>query len=84
MKLKQLINLKVVHQSHPLRHEVEQYVASRYKLAFNADITEFMPQFLCIYSHHKLLSVCGYRVASQAPLFLEQYLPETAEAMMAK
>ncbi|MEH6451994.1 MAG: thermostable hemolysin [Psychromonas sp.] len=85
MKLTQAVTLKVVHCSHPLRKEVEHYVASRYALAFDAHITEFMPTFLCVYSEEEgLLSVCGYRIASQEPLFLEQYLPLPADKIMEK
>ena len=44
-----------------------------------------MPTFLCVYTEQQeLLSVCGYRIASQEPLFLEQYLPLHAEYMMQK
>ena len=83
MKLTQPIVLKVVHRAHPLRSRVEEYVASRYKLAFEADIKEFMPIFLCIFTEQdELLSVCGYRIASEEPLFLEQYLPLETEKMM--
>ncbi len=71
MKPAQPVTLKVIEKSHPLRQEVEQYVASRYSLAFDAHITEFMPTFLGVYSEQgELLSVCGYRIASQEPLFL--------------
>lgn len=69
MKPKQLVTLKIINKSHPLRQAVEQYVASRYLLAFDAHITEFMPTFLGVYSEqNELLSVCGYRIASQEPL----------------
>ena len=83
MKETDAITLKVIDQLHPLRSEVEHYIASRYTIAFNANITEFMPTFLGVYSSQgDLLSVCGYRVASQEPLFLEQYLPNPAEKVM--
>ncbi|ABM02794.1 thermostable hemolysin [Psychromonas ingrahamii 37] len=83
MKPKELVTLKVINKSHPLRQKVEQYVASRYLLAFDAHITEFMPTFLGVYSEkNELLSVCGYRIASQEPLFLEQYLTKPAEQIM--
>ncbi|WP_354623129.1 thermostable hemolysin [Psychromonas sp. MME2] len=85
MKLTQPVTLKVIDCSHPLRQEVERYVACRYELAFTAKITEFMPTFLAIYSENgELLSVCGYRIASDEPLFLEQYLAQPAEQIMAK
>lgn len=85
MKSKKLVTLKVINKSHPLRQEVEQYVASRYLLAFDAHIKEFMPTFLGIYSEqNELLSVCGYRIASQEPLFLEQYLTRPAEQIMSQ
>ena len=79
------VTFKVIHLSHPLRQEVERYIASRYAVAFEAQITEFMPTFLAVYSEqNELLSVCGYRIASQEPLFLEQYLPTPAEQTMEK
>lgn len=85
MKPKKPVTLKVINKSHPLRQEVEQYVASRYLLAFDDHITEFMPTFLGIYSEqNELLSVCGYRIANQAPLFLEQYLTIPAEQLMSQ
>lgn len=85
MKPKQLVTLKVINKSHPLRQSVEQYVASRYLQAFDAHITEFMPTFLGVYSEqNELLSVCGYRIASQEPLFLEQYLTLPAEQTMSR
>jgi hypothetical protein len=85
MKPKQPVTLKVINKSHPLRQKVEQYVASRYLLAFDAHITEFMPTFLGVYSaQNELLSVCGYRIASHETLFLEQYLTMPAERIMSR
>ena len=69
---------------HPRRQEVEQYIATRYAGAFNARISEFMPTFMAIVDHRQqLLSVCGYRIASQEALFLEQYLSQPADTLMA-
>jgi hypothetical protein len=76
------IKLLSINEQHPLRGEVEQYVATRYAHAFNASITEFMPTFMAIYQSGQLLSVCGYRVASQSQLFLEQYLQQPADIIM--
>ncbi|WP_064604333.1 thermostable hemolysin [Photobacterium sp. J15] len=79
------ITLKVIDKLHPLRHEVEQYVANRYEHAFHAHLNEFMPIFLAIYDpQNKLLSACGYRVASKEKLFLEQYLNQPANTLISK
>lgn len=75
--------LLAIDKQHPRRQEVEHYIATRYADAFNAQITEFMPTFMAIVDQHQqLLSVCGYRVASEGPLFLEQYLHQPADILM--
>lgn len=77
-------NLLIIDKQHPYRQDVEQYVSTRYKDAFNAKIIEFMPTFMAIYDDQQVLhSVCGFRVASQESLFLEQYLSQPADALMA-
>jgi hypothetical protein len=78
-------NLLIIDKLHPYRQDVEQYVSTRYKDAFNANIIEFMPTFMAIYDDRQvLLSVCGFRVASQEPLYLEQYLSQPADTLMAE
>lgn len=75
--------LRFIDKKHPCRKDVEQYVATRYQDAFNANIVEFMPTFIAIYNEQQeILSVCGYRVASQESLFLEQYLHQPADQLM--
>lgn len=77
------VKLQIIDKDHACRSDVESYIKSRYEQAFNAHIDEFMPMFVAIYDQHQqLLSTCGYRVASDAPLFLEQYLDAPAEQLM--
>ncbi|MGF1885943.1 thermostable hemolysin [Photobacterium profundum] len=76
-------NLLIIDKQHAYRQDVEQYVSTRYNDAFNAKIIEFMPTFMAIYDDRQvLLSVCGFRVANQEPLFLEQYLSQPADELM--
>lgn len=75
--------LAVIDANHPLRAHVESYIYSRYSIAFNAHIHEFMPMFVAILDENNaILSACGYREADSAPLFLEQYLHAPADQLM--
>lgn len=73
------VTLEFVDEHHPLRADVETYVKNRYSVAFDARLQQFMPVFLVLMSGSEVVSACGYRVANQEPLFLEQYLDESAE-----
>ncbi|AJR06425.1 hypothetical protein C9J03_17495 [Photobacterium gaetbulicola] len=66
--------LQLIGSQHPLRRDVEGYIAERYRLAFNANVTDFMPLLLAVFNkQHQLKSACGTRVASTEPLFLEEF-----------
>lgn len=72
--------LQIIHNNHPSRREVEHYIATRYHAAFHANLSEFMPAFMAIYDQSRQLhAACGFRIADQGPLFLEQYLSQPAE-----
>ncbi|WPC76167.1 thermostable hemolysin [Vibrio porteresiae] len=73
------ITLEFVDEHHPLRRDVESYVKNRYSVAFDARLQQFMPVFLVLVADGEIVSACGYRVANIEPLFLEQYLDESAE-----
>ncbi|MDX1302232.1 thermostable hemolysin [Photobacterium sp.] len=69
--------------SHPRRREIEYYISHRYQQAFQATICEFMPYLVALFDDQQaLVSVCGYRLAKDEPLFLEQYLSQPAEVLM--
>ncbi|MDW6094632.1 thermostable hemolysin [Vibrio rhizosphaerae] len=73
------MTLEMIGETHPMRYQIERYVAERYSYAFDANIEQFMPLFLALLHGEEIQSICGYRSASEAPLFLEQYLDCTAE-----
>lgn len=77
------LQLRVIDRQHPERSKVEEHIAQRYEKAFHAQLSEFMPVLLAVYGEHdELLSACGFRVASEEPLFLEQYLTKPADELM--
>ncbi len=73
---------ELVGRSHPLRSQVEAYVTKRYEHAFNAQLNQFMPEYLLLREGELIKSVCGIRSAEQESLFLEQYLPASAETLI--
>ncbi|WP_407333639.1 thermostable hemolysin [Enterovibrio sp. 27052020O] len=76
---------EIVTESHPLRADVEHYIAERYRIAFDATVTEFMPYFSCALDEEgSILSVCGFRTANNERLFLEQYLHLPAEQLISQ
>ncbi|MDV5168181.1 thermostable hemolysin [Photobacterium rosenbergii] len=75
--------LKLIGCHHPLRQDVEQHITERYRLAFNANVTDFMPLLLAVFNaQQQLKSACGIRVASTEALFLENYLSAPAEKLI--
>lgn len=74
--------LEMVEKDHPKRKEVEAYIGERYALAFDAKLNSFMPTFLALLEHDHIQSLCGFRIASNEALFLEQYLDEPAEVIL--
>ncbi|RQW64880.1 thermostable hemolysin [Vibrio viridaestus] len=74
--------LKLVDGKHPQKSEIENYIYQRYSRAFQATLNEFMPQYLVLYQHEKLISACGFQHAQYRPLFLEQYLDEPIELLI--
>ncbi len=76
--------LEIVERAHPQRKEVEQYISQRYELAFDAHLDAFMPTFLALMEEGEVRSLCGFRVASEEPLFLEQYLDLPADVLLTR
>ncbi|MDH4568101.1 thermostable hemolysin [Pseudomonas sp. BN414] len=67
----------------PGRTQTEDFVHRRFLSAHGADIRQFMPELLSLRNHHGALSAAtGIRLAEQGPLFLEQYLERSAEALI--
>lgn len=64
------------------RRCVEHFVSSQFKKAYDARITEFMPDLMGLYDNTALAAACGLRPAATGPLFLEQYLERPSDEML--
>ncbi|KJY82881.1 delta-VPH [Vibrio galatheae] len=76
--------LDIVHPSHGLWHDVVDHVSERYQQAFSADLKVYMPAYLTLLDNDEIASVCGFRIAADEPLFLEQYLDAPAHEMISQ
>ncbi|GHZ24177.1 thermostable hemolysin [Vibrio cholerae] len=78
------LTLEVITPTHPRWNEAIKLVDERYQQAFDAHLTAYMPAYLALLDKQVMKSVCGYRIAEQEPLFLEQYLDEPADRLLAQ
>jgi hypothetical protein len=68
----------------PQRGELEQFVRHVFRQAYGASIRHFMPELMSLRDEAgKLLAVCGLRKADAGPLFLETYLDDRVESVIA-
>lgn len=67
------------------RQELENFVHGIFAQAYGADVKEFMPQLMSLRNDKgELLAVCGLRHAEDSSLFLERYLTQPVESMIAE
>jgi len=67
------------------RQELEGFVHDIFAQAYGADVKEFMPQLMSLRNDKgELLAVCGLRHAEDSSLFLERYLTQPVETMIAE
>jgi hypothetical protein len=65
------------------RAQVEACVAEKFRGAWNARVTQFLPQLLSMHCLGSCSAVAGLRPAGSAPLFLERYLDQPVEQVLA-
>lgn len=69
---------------HPERAAVEDFVQRVYHRRYGATVTEFAPMLVSLRdADGTLLAAAGYRRAEEGPLFLERYLPQPVESVLA-
>ena len=78
----QSVTLEIVNPTHPLWQKVIKHVSQRYQEAFFAKLKQFMPAYLTLIDNDNIISVCGFRIAKDEPLFLEQYLEDDAHKLV--
>ncbi|WP_165313189.1 thermostable hemolysin [Vibrio ziniensis] len=76
--------LAIIDRLHPQRSDIENYISQRYSLAFDAHLNTFMPTFMALMEGEDIRSLCGFRIASDEPLFLEQYLDVSADSILSR
>jgi len=66
------------------RMAAEQFVRDSFKYHYQADVEHFMPTLLSLSDvHDQLQAVLGFRRAGKSPLFLEHYLDQPVEQVLA-
>ncbi|HFF5999778.1 thermostable hemolysin [uncultured Stenotrophomonas sp.] len=70
---------------HPLRGQVQSFIADTYRQRFDAEVRDFMPQLLAYRdTQGALVAAVGLRHADSGPLFVEHYLDAPVEAVLAQ
>ncbi|HAL21817.1 MAG TPA: thermostable hemolysin [Stenotrophomonas sp.] len=70
---------------HPLREQVQSFIAETYRQRFSAEIRYFMPQLLAYRdTQGTLVAAVGLRHADSGPLFVEHYLDEPVQDVLAQ
>lgn len=67
----------------PRREEVEDFIRHVYAARYGANVRGFAPVLVSLREGTQLVAAAGYRMGSQ-PLFLERYLDEPVEALLAR
>jgi len=67
------------------RAEIERFIGDVFYRAYGAKIKRFKPCLMSLRDRdHKLVAACGFRNAVPGPLFLETYLDQPIEAVLAE
>jgi hypothetical protein len=75
----------LIDASHPRRQDVESFIAQRFLSVHGARINGFMPQLLALFDDQgRVLAAVGIRDASTQRLFLEYYLDNPVEQVIAE
>ena len=70
----------LIDSQHPLRAQVEQFIAQRFLDTHGARISSFMPLLIALLSEDgKILAAVGIRNAASEALFLEHYLDTSVQ-----
>lgn len=81
---KTIARFEPVHCTHPQREAFEEFIAERFSRAYGARVSHFLPHLLGVRDGlARWKAAAGYAAAAAQPLFLEQYLDEPIERMLA-
>jgi hypothetical protein len=68
----------------PRRAETEAFIRRIFARHHDAELSSFMPALLLIEQHERIVAATGWRGAEAEALFLERYLDQPIEEVMAK
>lgn len=76
--------LEPVHRAHPARAAFEHFIAARFRRAYGARVSHFLPHLLGVRDRlARWQAAAGYAAAGAQTLFLEQYLDRPIEYAIA-
>ena len=75
--------LCVLRAGNPQRAEVEAFIRAVYSRRFGAQVEQFAPVLVALREHGRIVAAAGYRAAGAGPLFLERYLPQPVQELLA-
>jgi len=68
----------------PGRADAEQFIAATFRARYGATIGSFAPNLVALERHGELYAAAGWRCAGDEPLFLESYLDDPIEVLLAR
>ncbi len=79
------IEINTAAQHHPQRPVLEQFIHAVYANVYGADVKSYLPTLMGLHDQQRhYVAALGFRFARDNKLFLEHYLPQPIEAVMAE
>ncbi|SEH94988.1 Thermostable hemolysin [Rheinheimera pacifica] len=75
--------LQLVLPDQPQRSSLQQFIQQGFATNYQAKVQHFMPNLLGVSRNGEWQAVLGLRSAAKTPLFIEQYLPDAVEQLLA-
>lgn len=75
--------LQMHERGDPRRAAVEAFIRDVYGRRYDARVTHFTPTLVALWQGDSIAAAAGYRAADTGQLFLERYLPQPIEALLA-
>ncbi|WP_240221496.1 thermostable hemolysin [Rheinheimera hassiensis] len=75
--------LQLVLPDQPQRSSLQQFIQQGFATNYQANVQHFMPNLLGVSRNGQWQAVLGLRSAAKTPLFIEQYLPDAVEQLLA-
>jgi hypothetical protein len=66
------------------RPATEDFIATQFLKAYDARISEFMPELMGLYDNGAMAAACGLRNAAGGAMFLEHYLEHPVETVLGR